>query len=957
MSIHNQLSRLEAIMAAEASAELMNEVEGICESEHACKLFWCERVTRGDWFSMMIQRNWFTNPPAVRKEGDIIVHPSWPESIVLLNFAATLPGDVANVLATIPLTDNPRVGDQIIRIAAVFRDPIHMGVVRDRISKIISDHARSARLWLLDLLGGWLAAGAADQVLRILPSVLTFNVEKEAGSSSTDSWELSQIDEQVLAAIASSHPRELLSILCEALETLFEGEASNETLATLWLEDFSVNPGFSHQRETVLILRVYATCRLLIEKERQTGARWVDELLRRRRGVLFRRLCWQLYADFPPLFLDEARRDVLDRIPYMASLPHGYELQKMISAFVAQDGTRFLSEDAIERIVQEIAKGPLNEEGKLDPDENYAARFRAKQIEPFRPVLKDPDLFLIRTPEGRRVVFHPDNYKAFQMSGEAHTIEQRSPVPAEKLATMPDAELWELLNDWAPDPNRRPEKWWIEEGIDGLANAFAEAVELDRERFNGSSRWWLNLRRPAFYWRILDRAFAGDKVGEPDPETWTMWLGLCQFVMAQDPIERPNQEGVSDDTSASHPTWKYARWSAARFIERALQQKQGPPVHYADQIATLLKHLALDDDPKLEQIEKSWSSSSFDWLSKGINSPTGTAIEGLLLFAVWHRKHARDAAPTTWITDVLLEQLQKGNQSPAVFAVLGSQLGLLAHLFPEWCRQHQDAIFPFNSRPLHAEAALVSHLSYNNPNGIIISTFPDLMDRALNIVDLTDQQGRRADSRRELPVRLGYHLAYYYWNALPDPKISDGRVQQFFDSAPPSVRGRLISQIGRVFAKATNDGSGLIERAQKLWQRRAELIITCVKEDSSSITSFAPELASFVHWIKDECFDAQWRLSRLNEALELLEKAPDALDLPKTLERLSEDQSHLRSVMRSVQLLTQKFSDPFRWSVRKDAFKETIKRGLESEEINIREMANAARDNLLRQGLFDYHYI
>src|SRR4029453_122995 len=103
--IHDQLSRLTVIMNVAPSDELMDEVERICSGENACKLFWSERVENPAWFQFMVRRNWFTKPPNILREGDMIVQPGWPEAAILLKFAKIIPAEVARVIATIPDLD------------------------------------------------------------------------------------------------------------------------------------------------------------------------------------------------------------------------------------------------------------------------------------------------------------------------------------------------------------------------------------------------------------------------------------------------------------------------------------------------------------------------------------------------------------------------------------------------------------------------------------------------------------------------------------------------------------------------------------------------------------------------------------------------------------------------------------------------------------------------------------
>jgi hypothetical protein len=154
-----------------------------------------------------------------------------------------------------------------------------------------------------------------------------------------------------------------------------------------------------------------------------------------------------------------------------------------------------------------------------------------------------------------------------------------------------------------------------------------------------------------------------------------------------------------------------------------------------------------------------------------------------------------------------------------------------------------------------------------------------------------------------------------------------------------------------------NSSSELIKRAQLLWDKRFSFITTELRRDPSLLSNFASELESFCEWVEDDCFESRWRLARLSAVLELLERSPGTSDLAKTLEKLSDDPNNLRAVIRCVQLLTEKFSDPFRWSMRGDDLKTTIKRGLLAEDPETRSMAESARDNLLRHGLFVYQEI
>src|SRR5437773_2366588 len=141
MSIHTELKRLQEIMVLPPSEDLMDEVERICASEPACKLFWCERVENPKWFPLMVSKAWFINPPNLTRDGDTITQPAWIESIVLHRFAKVISTEVARVLASVPSSNNPRAGDQIVRVAAELKNVADIRIVRERVGIVLSEHA------------------------------------------------------------------------------------------------------------------------------------------------------------------------------------------------------------------------------------------------------------------------------------------------------------------------------------------------------------------------------------------------------------------------------------------------------------------------------------------------------------------------------------------------------------------------------------------------------------------------------------------------------------------------------------------------------------------------------------------------------------------------------------------------------------------------------------------------
>ena len=68
---------------------------------------------------------------------------------------------------------------------------------------------------------------------------------------------------------------------------------------TYWLEDFTHTAFHDHNLEGVAAHRLYAIGKQLLEADDDTDFVSFDNLLRSNRWHLFRRLRWQLYAEFP----------------------------------------------------------------------------------------------------------------------------------------------------------------------------------------------------------------------------------------------------------------------------------------------------------------------------------------------------------------------------------------------------------------------------------------------------------------------------------------------------------------------------------------------------------------------------------------------------------------------------------------------------------------------------------
>ena len=220
--------------------------------------------------------------------------------------------------------------------------------------------------------------------------------------------------------------------------------------------------------------------------------RALDQLLRSDSWTMFQRLRWQIYADFPEIGFENARHDVLERIPYMnrAVFSHNYEFARLLLTFTKQKENAFLSPLEVVQMFNIILEGPVDESGTLIVD-NFREFFRRKQLWPVSSLLFGEQLAAYQrfTPDSNKIDI--ESYKPFRSTGGIYPVQYVPPPQADHLASMPNEELLAFLRDWKPSEERvRRDGAVLVEDVGPLAIKFAEILENDPKRFLPETKWW-----------------------------------------------------------------------------------------------------------------------------------------------------------------------------------------------------------------------------------------------------------------------------------------------------------------------------------------------------------------------------------------------------------------------------------------------------------------------------------
>ena len=951
-----QQKRLLGLMAGPANSETLATVIKLIKHKTANFTFFFDKLENPDWLQLLDQEGFFKNLPGPEPTDDgRIMYRHYLPLMVLTRLAGTAPKAVTAILVKLRLPDNPYVGDQIIQCMARIRDASSIKQLHPLIAQLAENSARTSWLWIQELLKSWMELKVFQEIIAILQAYLNSAVAKsfEQHRDVSGTWLAKQIDEICLEELTRLNPIEVATIVFQALckwveqerEKYHKSEISDDAPTSYFVEDFKSMPLEHRGIEATLARRLFSAAEQIYLRGDLAAIDQLDKLLSSNPWQLFRRLRWQLYADFPTLTLGRARAEVLQRIPFLNEIDYGrgshdYEFAQLLFAHAKQHGDAFLSPSEVEQFASTALKGPIDKDGKLLEGNNDF--FYRKQLWPIASLLRGKQLaaYSILVPDDSKIKI--GSFKPFSSGGvSGGFVASIAPKVTESFESMTDEDLWNCLNTWEPKVGYEYDSTGKlqHENIFELATKFAELVEKLPQRFNPTAQWWKNIVRSEILDKLLDRAadrFSknpnAEKTSIPTPteDEWANWFGITQWVMTQ----------------------SWPRHATSRFLRNMLKSECVIPERYFSELPELLRQLITEVDPQLSANKNSFG----DWLTTAINSVRGEAIEALLNLA--SRQKNADKKIEPWIFELIRSRLELPEESPAIFALCGTNLRFLIHLFRQELKNSPSLLFP-PDRPEHRSAVITAHFKYDQPWNAILEIFPKFLNDALDILETMRAETKDDEAKqnhRDFGSRLGTHIACYYWGgSFATDSEGEAALDRFFAVASRSTRAMLISQIAWIWEKHAGEPSDekVIGRVLRIWERRYARIEKKLKLNEAS-SEYDGELAESIDWLSCECFPFEWRVNHAKSALKRLKKAPQAYRLMKAITEYSVVSDRLESMLDLFQALLKKPSDELRWSIQFKDMAPIISLGLASDKPSTKKLAGECKDLLLKMGFFDF---
>lgn len=933
------------------------------------------------WLQPLAEHGCFQSPPGVMRFDDgYIQFPSWPQLQYLKNVSRDLPDEVINLILELPKGDNLSVYNDILEIALQL-DGEQSAALKLKILESTDINDRLLARKYADLLAHWVAENqtvAALELTKVLvefvpdPQSETKQKRRRKDSTPDTLWETlldpsPQIPSRTYRGImskgvrplAEKEPYQVARLLIDATAAMIRLQMHQEDLdqeedySDAWCKRFRESDRKYEGHKAMLVHTLTFACEQVYKKSPDSIV-VLDKVLRNQQWRVFKRLRQHLYAEYPNEQTKPWIQELILKHKEYHLWEHRYEFQWLIQRACEHFGETLLTEAERAQIFDAILGGPSKADfqrwkGDEFTEEDFEQRQRAfhrKQFKPFESVLFGKYATYFQKLEDQATdPISDEDYPPIQ-TRSGHVF-NRSPHPLEDLAALADEELLSYINKWEENELFSEGDSFVEIDIEGLAGAFQtvfkETIIPDANRL-----WfWLENRerieRP-IYVRMMIHAMQAE-VEEKNFDKLNEWLAFSKWVLSHpdQEHERNYRLGRQGDESRENPDWHNSRRAVDDFIEACLKEDINVPISARGQLAKLLEMLCTQLDARLDNGRQTFSDQS-SLLNEGFNNTRSRALRTLVRFAFWLQQHEPESEVTELMM-ILEKRFTLQTEYPVTlpeYTILGRLYSGIFNLNKEWAIEHKSDFFPQDKLPKWL-AAFSTFICSNDPHKLTFEIFRD--DFTFVLEHLADHK-KEDHIGKEWIDTLGQHLYHYYlWGLYPlrgsiETNDRCSPLERYYQATDNNLEhwANLFYYVGDFLWQTEQINKVIKDKILAFFDWRFE-----VKEPT--------ELQQFTFWLEAKCLDTEWRLEAYSKILEVCEL--DAGEIAMQVETLCELlPNHTAKVLECFAKLTDERGDSNIYIQTEEA-KTILKAGLESSDENVRQNAERARENLLREGRFD----
>ena len=943
--------------------------------------YFFSRLENPLWLKPLTKRNCFKSPPKTQRFNDgTVIYPYWPEIQYLKNVCTDAPDEVINLVLELPPVDNPIVYDGILEIALQL--PIEYSVkLKDQILEYAGMEHQFRAYRYAKLLERWTKENQTSAALELAKILVKFAPDPQSESKQKRRIENPMDSNTLLEPSPRMVPGEYRDIMLKGIRPITESDPYkvaciliDATANMIYLrrhkQDFNnqeevswswcpciYKPGKDggSSEETLVHMLTFA-CEKVFEKSSNATVE-LNKILRNQHWNIFKRLRHHLYAKH---LNEQTKPWILELIltpEYYNRWYHSYEFQLMIRRACEHFGKKLLTEEERIQIFDAILAGPSKTDYQkrvveflgIEFDEDnflqYQRHRQQIQLTPFAPVLfgKYETYLQELETEGTSRIFDKD-YIPSKAEVREVPVSQRSPYSHQDLAKLTDDNLLNFINAWNDEDKFYENEDYVEINIEALASAFqtifGESIIPDPNRLKF---WMKNLERieRPIYVRVMIYAMQA-LVKEKNFDQLNEWLTFCEWVLSH-PDREHDRDYKQGDESRENQNWTNARRAVGDFIGVCLEKDVDVPITAREKLAKILEMLCTQYDWNLDEgnPDKLYRN---DPLTEGINNTRSRALEDLVKFGFWLRRH-EPQCKTPEVTTLLAKRFSSETGyllTPPEYAILGENYLSIYNFNKKWAIEHKSDFFPqAENKRQEWYTAFSGFVLCNGAVKEIFEILEDDFNFALQ--HLSDFKKHDLVSRHPIDV-LGERLFHYYLLEM-FPLKSQGSLLELFYQQTGEKREHWANVFNIIGKRLSSTGEHLDpnmkERVKKFFKWR-------IKQEEPT------ELRYFTYWLQAECLEAKWRLKSYSKVIDVC-KAEDreVEDWEIYLKELGQMlPKHTAKVVECFLKLTDGIRNKNIYIQTEEA-KTILKAGLNSSDEDVRHKAERALDNLLKSDRFE----
>ena len=959
--------------------EMVDEALYSVKKVTARKYFF-SRLENPLWLKPLAERGCFKYPPKSQRFDDgTIEFPYWPEIQYLKNVCREVPDEVINLVVNLPKVDNPTVYDGILDIALQIPGK-QSAKLKDKILEYTGMEHQFNTYRYANLLERWIEENQTSAALELSKILIAFapDPQSEEKRKQRDNandlhelsgtslypvpkfghWEYLNIMSKGIRPLADKEPYRVACLLIDTTANMIHLRTHQEYLDTgvdlseTWCPRLIGQENDNEDREKTLVNTLTFACKKVFEKSPNTVAD-LDKVLRKQQWNLFKRLRHHLYA----LHLNKQtkqwiREQILTHEGY-GSWEHRYEFQQMIRRACEHFKETLLTEVERTDIFDSILDGPSKENhrhwvegwlGEKFTEERFQERqqrFHSMQLRPFESVLFGK--YEARFKKLQDKINKPisdDDYPPFKNEVNAGWVSERNTLKPEDLSNLTDEELLTFINDWEKSDEYIEVNSFVEINIETLANAFQTVFRESIMSNANRLKFWMDNResieRP-IYVRVMIYAMQAN-VKEKNFDQLNEWFKFCEWVLSHS--DQPhNQDYKQGDESRENKNWTNARRAVGDFIGVCLAKDIDVPITVREQLTKILKTLCTQYDWNLDENNPNRLNRN-DPFTEGINNTRSRALEDLVKFGFWVRRHEPECRIPE-VTTLLEKRFSSEADYPLTlpeYAILGKNYLSICSFNNKWASEHKSGFFPQSKHPEWI-AAFSSFILCNGAVKPVFEILKDDFNFALQ--HLSDFKKHDLISHHPIEV-LGERLFnYYLWEMFP-LEGQKSLLEQFYQHTEKKREhwANLFKDIGhRLSSTGKHLDQSMKDRVKKFFNWRLK------REEQT-------ELRYFTFWLQAECLDAKWRLKAYSKVIDVCKGEIEDWEiyLKELCQMLPK---HTAEVVECFVKLTDRIRNKNIYIQTEEA-KTILKTGLNSTDTIVFEDAERALNNLLRADKLEF---